>query len=165
MLSETRLISSQQKQFSRGHTHTHTHSEVLDNVLIPFIAWHSLFTFGKFSYFHAGSQSSALQMSSECSEMPVLLKAKRQKARSTRSLFLGSLVHSRDLNPVRDYFHVIGADVVPVPFSIFGPAFWMEGTGVQSVPLYRRQITPQNSTNTPVQCRAAIKAKQFVQHE
>lgn len=32
------------------------------------------------------------------------------------------------LKPVRDHFHVIGADVVPVPFSIFGTVL-LDGDG------------------------------------
>ncbi len=45
------------------------------------------------------------------------------ETKSLRSLFSVSLAHPRDLNPDRDYFHVIGADVAPVTiFSIFDMA-------------------------------------------
>lgn len=73
------------------------------------------------------------------SEMPALLLARYggggdDARRSSRSLFPGSKARSHDLKPARDDFHVIGADVVPVPFSIFGSPLLDGGNGGAECP-------------------------------
>ena len=88
-----------------------SHTRTLDN-LTPFITFQAMSTVPKFSFPVHGVLCSIFHPSPlKCL---FCFKEKRRKWTVFAHYSRTSLAHPRDLNPDRDYFHVIGAHVAPI---------------------------------------------------